>query len=474
MPEALSDAAFRAVVDEAPDAIVLVDDEGRITYANAQVEDLFGYTRAELIGHRVEVLIPEARRTTHVIHRELFHQHPTRRPMGVGLELSGRRKDGTTFQVEISLSALADAGATLSMAVVRDVTRQRRAEEALRRSEERHRLLNERSENIIFRYRLLPTHGFEYISSAVLRSLGYAPEEFYVDDDVIFALADGEDRESLRQVLSAAAPRDATVRMLSRDGERRWFEWNVTAVAGPDAVVVALEGTARDVTERRAAEAEQVALEAEIELQAERSRIAGDLHDDTIQSIYALGLGLHAARDDASVPKETAIDRTIEGLSTIIVALRTYMQQLSGGEEDTGTATAIRSRITALIDSGAPTHWTVDVDPELRLSMALDRQVYLLAKELISNVQRHAQASAASIHLGREADGGLRLEVSDDGTGFDRDAVGAGSFGLRSVELRAGTIGADLTIQTGAGQGTTVRVTVPPAASAAPTPPRAD
>ena len=468
MPDALNDAAFRAVVDEAPDAIVLVGGDGRIVFVNIQVEELFGYARAELVGQRVELLIPEDRRSIHLIHREIFQERPTRRPMGIGLELSGRRKDGSTFPAEISLNSFTDGDTVLSVAAVRDVTRQRRAEEALRRSEERHRLLNERAEGIVFRYRLLPTPGFEYVSSSVARSLGYAPEAFYVDDDLVYAIAEGEDRDLLRRILSAAPPRDATVRLLTRDGEARWFEWSVATVGDADAAIVALEGTARDITERLAAEAERVSLEAEIDLQAERSRIAGDLHDDTIQSINALGLGLHAARDDASVTKEAAIDRTIEGLSSVITALRTYMQQLSGFGDDDVVSAALVSRISALIDPRAPTRWVVDIEADMRLDAALDRQMFLLAKELISNVQRHAQASTASLCLLHDAAGDLVLEVADNGVGFGPRQVAAGSFGLRSVELRTSTIGAQLEIDSTEGGGTRVHIALQ-ASGAAPT-----
>jgi len=460
MPHALSDAAFQAVVDEAPDAIIVVSDDGIIVYANSRVDELFGYTQDGLVGQRIEILIPEQRRSMHLIHREIYQEHPTRRPMGIGLDLWGRRRDGSAFPVEISLSSFMDGQSRLSVAAVRDVTRQRRAEEALRRSEERHRLLNERSESIVFRYRLQPTPGFEYISSAVASTLGYAPEEFYVDNQLIYAIAESEDRGALRAVLSNQPPRDAVLRLVSRTGEPRWFEWSVTTVSGPNEGVGALEGTARDVTDRRAAEAERASLEAEVELQAERNRIVGDLHDDTIQSIYALGLGLHAVRDDESVTKEEAIDSTIGGLDAVITALRTYMQQLSGGD-DAPIATAISTRIAALIDPGSGTRWDLQVEDSLVMEAALDRHIYLLAKELISNVQRHAQASTASICLLRQPNGDLVLEIADDGVGFDPRRVASGSFGLRSVELRSGTIGAGLAIDASEGHGTRVRVVLP-------------
>ena len=462
MSNAFGDHVFRTVVEEAPDAILLVDHQGQIVFVNAQVETLFGYPGVELVGQRIEVLIPEQRRSMHLIHREIYQERPTRRAMGIGLELSGRRQDGSTFPVEISLSSFEDQGAVLSMAVVRDVTRQRRAEEALRHSEERHRLLNERSENIVFRYRLMPTPGFEYVSSSVARLLGRAPEAFYADDRLIDSLAHEADRPLLRGLLSAETQREATLRLADSNGHQHWLEWSVAPVADADGIVVALEGTARDVTERREVEGERARLEAEVRMQADRHRIAGDLHDDTIQSIYALGLGLHTAREDEAATKDSVIDQTLAGLTEVITSLRNYMQELSGTEQARIPDEPLQDRISALIDDHAmPVDWSVRVAAELTLSALLDRQVYLLAKELVSNVQRHAQATHATLVIDMDESGRIALDVTDDGIGFDPTTVAAGSFGLRSIELRTAAIGGEVRFERVTPSGTHVRITFP-------------
>ncbi len=123
-------AQFEAVLDAAPDAMVIADGRGRIVLVNAQAEKLFGYLREELLGQPVETLVPSRLRGAHRSHREGYHQDPRTRPMGEGgLELLGVRKDGTEFPAEISLSPLESDEGLLAITAVRDVTERRRGEE---------------------------------------------------------------------------------------------------------------------------------------------------------------------------------------------------------------------------------------------------------------------------------------------------------------------------------------------------------
>jgi PAS domain S-box-containing protein len=126
-----------------PDAIVVTDSDGRISRANAQVERAFGYHRNELIGQNIEILIPERFRQVHPKHREHYAHQPRVRPMGAGLELYARRKDGTEFPVDIMLGPVEGADGPLILSVIRDLTEKKEAAEALRRSEEEKRYLEE-------------------------------------------------------------------------------------------------------------------------------------------------------------------------------------------------------------------------------------------------------------------------------------------------------------------------------------------
>ncbi|MGE0158754.1 MAG: PAS domain S-box protein [Gemmatimonadales bacterium] len=126
------DQSFHGLLEAAPDAMVIVDREGRIVRVNSHTEALFGYGAGELIGSPVELLVPAAQRQSHSERRDRYQEEPHRRPMGSGLELSGRRKDGTHFPVEISLSPVAGVDGPLVMAAVRDNTTKASVERALK------------------------------------------------------------------------------------------------------------------------------------------------------------------------------------------------------------------------------------------------------------------------------------------------------------------------------------------------------
>jgi PAS domain S-box-containing protein len=124
---------FRDLLEAAPDAIVIVDTNGLIQLVNAQAEKLFGYSRAEMIHQPIETLMPQRYQSVHVGRRESYARSPRTRAMGTGLELFGRRKDGTEFPVEVSLSPLDTGDGTLFSSAIRDVTERRRADEDIQR-----------------------------------------------------------------------------------------------------------------------------------------------------------------------------------------------------------------------------------------------------------------------------------------------------------------------------------------------------
>ncbi|MCC7076333.1 MAG: PAS domain S-box protein [Acidimicrobiia bacterium] len=125
-----------SVFDNVPDAIVVVDAQGRIARVNSVAASMFGYTAAELEGQPVEVLVPERFRAMHTVDSVDYLSRPRRRPMGAGLQLFAVRKDGSEFPVDISLSPFRETGDFAAVAVVRDMTERRRVEDALRHTEQ--------------------------------------------------------------------------------------------------------------------------------------------------------------------------------------------------------------------------------------------------------------------------------------------------------------------------------------------------
>lgn len=126
------DSFYRDLLDAAPDAMIIVDGDGWIAIVNAEAEKMFGYSRGQMLGEYIEILLPERYRNRHTSHRDNYVDAPRVRGMGVGMELAGLRSDGTEFPVEISLSPIRSDSSFFVASVIRDVTERHRIEEALR------------------------------------------------------------------------------------------------------------------------------------------------------------------------------------------------------------------------------------------------------------------------------------------------------------------------------------------------------
>lgn len=131
-PIKYSELTFQLIVESTPNAIVLVNREGKIAYINSQTEKLFGYARTELIGQQVEQLIPDRFIKSHAGYRNMFFQSPAVRSMGAGRELFALRKDKTEFPIEIGLNPVVTVDGTLVLASIIDISERKKAEEQFR------------------------------------------------------------------------------------------------------------------------------------------------------------------------------------------------------------------------------------------------------------------------------------------------------------------------------------------------------
>lgn len=132
---------FNAIFEFGPDAIVVVDGKGSIVCTNAQVERMFGHRREELLGQPVEMLVPERLAADHVKHRSAYQSEPCPRPGGAGLELLGKRRDGTEFPVDVMFSAVETSQGRVLVAVLRDATLRKQADALIKEALQREVLL---------------------------------------------------------------------------------------------------------------------------------------------------------------------------------------------------------------------------------------------------------------------------------------------------------------------------------------------
>lgn len=239
-----------------PDSIIVVDSAGRLCDLNPQTERLFGYSRGELLGGQVEMLIPERLRKAHVQHRARYLTEPRMRPMGVNLDLRARRKDGTEFPVDILLSPIATGKGEYVLAVVRDITERKRIEQELRISEERFRLLVDSARDYAI-FMLDPVGNVATWNPGAQRIKGYTPDEilgrhfskFYLQEDV----ERGKPERELEAARSEGRCEDEGWR-IRKDGSRFWANVIITAVRGQDGELIGFSKVTRDFSNRKSAE----------------------------------------------------------------------------------------------------------------------------------------------------------------------------------------------------------------------------
>jgi PAS domain S-box-containing protein len=252
------DEKFRRLLEAAPDAMVIVDRGGRIVLINSQTESMFGYTREELLNQPVEILIPENFRNQHPQHREAYYRAPHPRPMGSGLDLLGRRRNGSRFPVEISLSPLEEQGGVLVTAAIRDVTDRKRAEEALRQSQERFRALVEEVKDYAI-FMLDPTGIITSWNQGAQKIKGYNAAEIIGQHFSRFYLSEDIDRGKPNEELTIAAAEGRWQEegwRVRKDGSRFWADVVITALHDQESNLQGFTKVTRDITEgKRAREA---------------------------------------------------------------------------------------------------------------------------------------------------------------------------------------------------------------------------
>jgi PAS domain S-box-containing protein len=303
-------ATLRALVASAPDGIVVVDDHGRIVQVNPRAEAMFGYPAHALAGRPIEILVPERDQARHIGHRAHFAAAPLSRPMGAGLELLGRRRDGGEFPIDVSLSSVVVDQRCLYAAFVRDVTTRVEADNALRASEQRFKSLVDSVPDYAI-FTLDPEGMITSWGVGAERLKGYTAAEAVGQSIAILYSADDRAAGLPAQHLADAAQGPSRLQgwRVRRDGSRFWADVSLTAFFEPNGKVRGYAKVTRDLTEQRLAET--------------RLQAVGDLNLAVLKggsSTDVLALAAARARELANGVLSWAAVPTDDGGYTVVAA----------------------------------------------------------------------------------------------------------------------------------------------------------
>jgi PAS domain S-box-containing protein len=436
-PEIGEDALW-ALVNEAPDGILLVDERGDVLFANRQIEELFGIAAGALVGHSVDELLPDQLRQVHGAHRTRYRAEPRRRSMGAGLLLHGRRADGSQFPVEISLSPLDTEDGVRVVAVVRDVservsaeTRERAVRDALDATRDAVLVLD------------AETLAFSYANQGAVEQVGYTRDEL-LQMTMLHITPEYTERE-LHELLAPMARGETTSITFTtvhrhRSGTDIPVEIVMQAVPGNDGMPMRYVKIARDIRERLEAEQRIQQAEQHLRVVEDRERIARDLHDVVIQKLFAAGMTVQSVAARSGDPDHSdRLHRVVDDLDETIREIRSVIFSL---QSDSHEQTGLRVRVLQVVDEERA---ILGTEPRIRFDGPVDAtsesvagEIVAVVREAISNIARHAAASNVEVDV-EHRDGFVTVRVADDGVGIP-DAVSGGN-GLRNLTKRAEKLG---------------------------------
>lgn len=444
---------LRGLIEAVPDALVIVDHLGRIVLVNHQTERLFGYRREELTGQLIEVLVPERFRERHVGQRNSYFAAPHERPMGKGLELFGRRKDGHDVPVEISLSPLVTSAGPLVVSSIRDVSERKRAEIQLRKMEARYRTLVEGIPAVTFMASLEDetTERELYVSPQIEELLGFSQREWVENPILWFTQLHPDDRnrwhEEFARTCAEGQHFRSVYRFLARDGHVVWVHGEAQVVRDESGRPLFLQGVAFDITGIKRAEEELRALNQTLaERVAERTLEVEERAAELARSNQALNEFTYVVTHDLREPLRTInsfiqklvdhyegqfdataqdyVARTVNAgkrMGTLIVDLLAYSRV--GSEvrtpEPVECDRALHAALANLQASLEETGADVTADP-LPIVVVAPSQLAQLFQNLISNALKFRGEESPRIHVSASrVEDGWEIAVADNGIGIE-------------------------------------------------------
>jgi len=270
---------FKSILENASDGILIVNTRGEIEITNLRIEELFGYSRSELIGQSIEILLPESLRKLHAKYRAEYNANPRTRPMGEGMDLVARRKDGSEFQVEISLSYIKTDDDLRVIAFVSDISQRKRAEEELRRERERAQKYLDIADVMLV---AIDDMGkITMINQKGCTILGYSENEL-IGKDWFETCLPPKIREQVKTAFQHIMKGEIDSieyyenSVLTKSGEERLIAWHNSVLQNDRGNSIGTLSSGQDITERKQAE-ELAARQQQQILQADKMATIGIL-----------------------------------------------------------------------------------------------------------------------------------------------------------------------------------------------------
>ncbi len=470
-----SEKTLLALLESAPDALVNLDASGKIVFANRRTESLFGYGRDELLGSAAEMLLPARFRDALHADEDALGEAAQPRSLGTTFELAGLRSDGSEFPLEIAIATIETPAGPILSAAFRDMsaTALRIADSASRASRDRVAALLEWAPDAIVIAK--PDGRIELVNQQTETIFGYARGELIGAE--IETLVPARLRERHAELRGDYARNPCTRPMggdleltgRRKDGSEFPVDISLAGIETDDGPVVMT--FVRDITERkRRTQLEQeVATRRELLShlvaagEAERRRIASDIHDDSIQAITAAAIRVQMLRRTLGNTREAAVLDELEStIQLSITRLRHLLFELLPPVlDDDGLSSALRAYLDEIADDSDTIYWLDDKlhaqpPPEARLIL------YRIAQEALTNIRKHSGAATVAVRL-IELDDGFCVRVVDDGIGFDCNGLASalGHLGLAGMRERATLAGGWLRIESRPGAGTSVECWIP-------------
>jgi PAS domain S-box-containing protein len=476
-----TEGTVRALLETAAQAILTVNQAGRIELVNASAEQMFGYDRKEMLGKPLEMLIPMDLQSAHQHHRADYFLHPRSRPMGIGLDLAGRRKDGSEFPIEVSLSHIETENGIAAVSFVTDITERKLAERRLRESEGRFRYMADNAPVLVWMSgtdKLCAWFNkpwLDFVGRPIEKEVGSGwAENVYPDDfdDCMRVYTESFD---------ARQPFVMDYRLRRHDGEYRWITDRGVPLFDRAGVFIGYIGSCIDITDRKQAETELQATASSLQeskksLQAlaghlltaqeeATQHIARELHDVFGQKMALLGLRISEIETLLPTQRKVAEEKLRacrEQIGMLAREIQEFARQLhSSVLHELGLAVALQSECDAYSRrTGTAVTFSAENVPEL-LREDIGLCLYRVTQESLHNIWKHAESNRLEVML-RASNEEIELIVEDFGKGFDIESTkGKDGLGLISMQERVRLVGGSFAITTRAGDGTRVQVRIP-------------